>query len=391
MWAAMHRGYWLVASVYLVLDAELTPFQLVMIGTVQSAVAVVCEIPAGVVADTISRKWSLVIAQVLMGSAIVVTGFVESFPALVATQALWGIAWCFASGADIAWITDELNDPSSVDRVLAASVRWVASGSAIGLVIFGGLASITSRATAIVVAGLSIVLLAAVETVRLPEYEFERVRSRRVRAAGQVFQRGVNIARRDRQILVVFAATFLVNGAAEGFGRLYADRLFAIGFPLEPDPMVWYLLLGMLVLATGAAAMYFVERRIELVSTARVAFAASCAVGGLGLVVVANGTSPGIASLGVALTGGAAFTVTQAVGSIWVNRRTTSEARATVHSMLAQMEYFGEIACGFGIALITRRSTVPTALMASGCLLALAVAVVWLGPSRRSATIPVNS
>jgi MFS-type transporter involved in bile tolerance (Atg22 family) len=66
--AVLHRGWWLVTSVYLVVDAGLSAAQLVLIGVAQGIVALVFEVPAGVVADTISRKWSLVVSQVLMGA-----------------------------------------------------------------------------------------------------------------------------------------------------------------------------------------------------------------------------------------------------------------------------------------------------------------------------------
>ena len=120
MRAVLHNGWWLVTSVYLVVDAGLSPAQLVLIGSVQSVFALLCEVPAGVFADTISRKWSLVIFHILVGVSMVVTGLVTPFAALVATQMLWGIAWTFASGADVAWVTDELNCPERTAALLAA-------------------------------------------------------------------------------------------------------------------------------------------------------------------------------------------------------------------------------------------------------------------------------
>ena len=118
--AVLHRGYWLIASLYLVVDARLSPLQLVLLGTAQGIVSLGCEVPAGVVADTISRKWSLVIAHLLVGGSMVATGLVTAFPVLVATQMVWGLGWTFASGADVAWLTDELRDPDRAARVLAA-------------------------------------------------------------------------------------------------------------------------------------------------------------------------------------------------------------------------------------------------------------------------------
>ena len=62
MRALLQRGYWLVASLYLVVDARLSPAQLVLIGSAQGVASLVAEVPTGVMADTISRKWSLVIS-----------------------------------------------------------------------------------------------------------------------------------------------------------------------------------------------------------------------------------------------------------------------------------------------------------------------------------------
>ena len=58
-WASMRaisvRGYWIVTSLYLVIDADLSAFQLVFLGTAMELTVLVSEIPTGVMADTISR------------------------------------------------------------------------------------------------------------------------------------------------------------------------------------------------------------------------------------------------------------------------------------------------------------------------------------------------
>ena len=118
MRAVLHNGWWLVTSLYLVTVGHLTPAQLIYIGVGQGIVSLVFEIPAGVVPDTVSRKWSIVISQVLMGIPMIAAGLVTSFRALLMTQMLWGVSWTFASGADIALVTDELNQPERIDRVL---------------------------------------------------------------------------------------------------------------------------------------------------------------------------------------------------------------------------------------------------------------------------------
>jgi hypothetical protein len=54
----------------------------------------------------------------------------------------------------------------------------------------------------------------------------------------------------------------------------------------------------------------------------------------------------------VLLVSGIAFNVTRTVSVIWVNRRTTSDVRATVHSFLDQAECIGEIIGGFALTLL---------------------------------------
>jgi hypothetical protein len=88
--AIFHRGWWLVTSLYLVVEARLSPLQPVMLGSAQGLTVILFEVPTGLLADTYSRKWSIVVSHVVMGTAMLATGLVTSFLALVLTQMLWG-------------------------------------------------------------------------------------------------------------------------------------------------------------------------------------------------------------------------------------------------------------------------------------------------------------
>ncbi len=366
--ALLHRGYWLVASLYLVLDARLSPFQLVFLGTAQGIVALVAEVPAGVVADTVSRKWALVIGHALIGGSMVVTGLVTAFPALVATQMVWGVGWNFVSGADVAWITDELRQPERIARVLAARARWEQIGAVGGMVGVGLLALAIGRGPAMVSAGAGMVLLGGYIVARFTEYGFTRTRARRWQRSVTIFRGGLALARRDREILLVLAATFLINGAAEAYGRLYPKRLVALGFPGQSNPILWFTALGIAAYAVAAVALRIVEARIDGAGVARRAYAMACGIGALGLVALTVAPGSLVGGAGVLLMGGCATTVTRAVGEIWVNRRTTSDVRATVHSLLAQMEYGGEILCGAALGALAQLATIPVAFACSAAI-----------------------
>jgi MFS family permease len=378
--ALLHRGWWLVTSVYLVVDADLSPSQLVLIGVAQGLTALVFEVPAGVVADTLSRKWSLVVSHVLMGSAMIATGLVTDFGPLVATQMLWGLSWTFASGADVAWITDELDDAARISVVLMRWGRAQLTGAAAGIVCVGALATLLERSTAMVLAGAAMLLLGLYVVLRFREQRFVPTSARRWSASWSILVRGSTLVRRSRAILLMFAATFLVNGAAAS-GRLHALRLVDIGLP--SDPVVWLSVLGVLTLLVGAAALRVVESHIDGGGTALRGYVVACAAGAVGLVVLAGAPEAVSGSAAVLLVAGIAVPLTRTLGTIWVNRETSSDVRATVHSLLAQAEYLGAIVCGLAIAAVARFAGLSAALLTCAALFAITILLSQRhGPSR---------
>jgi len=371
MRAILHRGWWLVTSLYLVVEADLSPFQLVFLGTAQGLLAIAFEIPTGVVADAWSRKWSLVIAHAIMGVGMIATGLVTAFPALVVTQMLWGVAWTFSSGADVAWLTDELDAPNSVAGVLAAAARWEQIGAAMGLIAFGAIAWVTDLATSIVLAGVGMLTLGAFVAVRFKERKFTPTRERRWRASLSTLRDGFELARRDRTILLVLSATVLVNGADEAFGRLFPRHLVDLGLPRDPDPIVWLTVLGLVTLALGALALRVVESRIDR-RDARRFYAGACGVGAVGVLIFAVAPDPKTAMAGVILARGIAWNVIRVVSVIWVNRRATSNVRATLQSFLSQAEYVGEIGLGFGLGVMAQAIHIEAAMFGACALVAAA-------------------
>jgi MFS family permease len=385
--AVLHNGWWLVTSVYLVVDADLSASQLVLIGVAQGVIALVFEVPTGVVADTISRKWSLVSSHVLMGTAMIATGLVTDFGPLVATQMLWGLSWTFASGADVAWITDELDDPERISVVLMRSGRAQLTGAAAGIVGVGVLASLMQRSTAMVLAGAAMLSLGLYVVLRFREHRFVPASTRRWSASWSILVRGSALVRRSRVILLIFAATFLVNGAATA-GRLQARRLVDIGFP--SNPIAWFAALGVLTLLVGTAALRVVEPHIDGARTARRGYVIACAAGVVGLVGLAGAPEEVSGSAAVLLVAGIALPLTRTLGTIWVNRQTSGDVRATVHSFLAQAEYAGEIVCGLGVAVVARFAGVSIALVTCGALFAITIFLMQRLGTSRTARRPSN-
>ncbi|MGW4945753.1 MFS transporter [Actinoplanes sp. NPDC004185] len=366
--AVLHRGWWLVTSVYLVVDAQLGPSELVVIGVVQAGVALVFEVPAGVVADTVSRKWSLVLSHVLMGTAMLATALVDGFLSLLATQMLWGLSWTFAGGADVAWISDELDDPVRVPVVLIRAEQAQLTGTVAGLAGVGGLAWLTGRPTAMVLAGAAMSLL-GLYVAAFPERRFVPAPAKRWAAAWSILIRGSALVRAGPALIAVFAATFLVSGVADAFGRLYPLRLVALAPGV--DPVLWFTGLGVVMCLAGVAALRFERARLGGPPIVRRGFVLACGVAAIGVVGLAFAPDPVSGSFAVLLAAGA-LPLTRTFGTLLVNARTPPAVRATVHSLLAQAEYAGKIVCGLAIALVAGRTGMHLALTACGLLLVVA-------------------
>jgi predicted MFS family arabinose efflux permease len=371
--AVFHRGYVLVSSLYFVINAHLSASQLVVLGTVMSITLLLSDIPAGAWSDAFSRKWPLVIGHGLLAAGMAMTGLVTAFPLLMITQVLWGLGWAFSGGADVAWVTDELNRPDRIARVLTARARWELVGGATGLVAFGVVGWAVGLASAIVTSGVAMAVLGAFVASRFREDNFKPEHTERFKASLAIIQRGATIARRDHEIRLVLAATLLIN-AASMVGWLFPKQLVNLGFP--NDPVLWYTALGIVASAFGVVALHIVEARIHGVGVARRIYALGCFIGLGGMVLLAYAPDALVGGVGIVLASGIAFNVTRAVSVIWVNRRTSTDVRATVHSFLSQAESVGEIIGGFALAALARAGGISTTLVVSGVLVGFAGVLV---------------
>ncbi len=379
--AVFHRGYVLTSGLYFVVAAHLSASQIVLLGTVMSITLVLTDIPTGAWSDLVGRKWPLVIGHLLLAAGMAMTGVVTAFPLILVTQVLWGSGWAFLTGADVAWITDELNQPQCIAQVLTASARWELAGGATGMVAFGVLAWATSLATAIVVSGVGMAVLGLFVAARFTERNFIATRENRWSASLSIFRLGVNLSRRDHEILLVLLATVLINGASM-VTWLFPRQLVNLGFP--SDLVLWYTAQGIVSSAAGVVALHIVQARIDGVGVARRIYALTCFIGVLGLIVLATAPNAIIGSVGVLLVSGIAFNVTRTVSVIWVNRRTTSDVRATVRSFLDQAEAIGEICGGFALAVIAGTAGMAIALITSAALIAFTGALVALSRADRA-------
>jgi MFS family permease len=369
----LFRMIFTIYSFFVVLTLGFSPLQLVLLGTILEGTYLLCEIPTGVVADTISRRLSVVIGLVGSGLAFALLGFAHSFVVAAASQVLWGIFASFQSGADVAWLTDEVGEEASRPHYLRGS--QISNVAALGGIFAGvALATIDYRVP-IIVAGFTIAVFGVFMFFVMPEEGFQP----RERAAGERVSAGLVATLKDgvgqiraHHVLVLILGTAALHGAStEGFDRL-ADFHILKDIGLPPigglDRIVWFAVIDGVALILGIGGIAVVKRRTHLNGHAHVArILRWIDLVLIGSVVVFG--SAGVFWLAL-LTMWAAIalrSVRQPIFDAWVNQGLDPATRATINSMGSQADALGQTAGGPVLGLIGNAS-VPAALVVSGLL-----------------------
>lgn len=375
IWYGALRAYWVSLVVRITITLELPSLQLVLLGTAMEAALLVSEVPTGVVADSYSRKWSVVVGFVLVGAAQILAGLAETFPVLVATQVLWGVAYTFRSGADTAWVTDELGGPELVEELILRRARLQQLVAVVSIAAGAGLARFTSLTTSIVVSGLVLMITGAILAVTMPERGFvpSHDRSSRWRDFAGTLTQGARVVSGSRSLRVLVVVLLLVGIGGEAVDRLDIRRLDNLGLSSDLDEVV---IVGIIAVAEslfGAAVIWWSRNHLvgrQVPAGLAIALAASAiGIAALGLVAVLP-----VAAVGLVFQGGLRQAA-QPLPLMWTNAHAPSEVRATVLSFVEQASSVGEIGGGVMLGAVAAATTVPTA-MACSVAVVLAAAFV---------------
>lgn len=371
---AMALG-WTLAPVFFVRDLHMSPLALVLTGTALEVGYFVFEVPTGIVADSYSRRLSVIVGAVVMGVGFVLTGLAPGVVLVVAAAALMGFGWTFRSGAEDAWLADELgveNMGRAYQR--GAQVGRAAALAGIGLAV--GLALVGARVP-IVAAGIAMVALAAALALLMPETGFRPARRGELsalRSLATTGADGVRLIRATPVLVLIVAITFFQGMSSEALDRLWeAHFLTNVGVPslFGLDVVVWF---GLIAAASLVLAFAVAQPLVSRLSTLDRGGMARVLLG-LDAVLIA-------AMLAFALAGSfalalGAYLVTRLVRSLggpvqaaWVNANVeSSRIRATVISLTNLGDSTGEWAGGPGLGVIGNVFGIRAALAAGAAVL----------------------
>ena len=364
--------------VYQVEVAHLDPLRLLLVGSVLELTCLVFQIPTGLFADAFSRRWAVAVGTVLVGAGFILEGSIPLFTSILIAQVIWGIGATLFTGAEDAWITDEVGEEPAGRLFLRASqIAQVAAFT--GIFIGVGLASIRLNLPLLIGGGL-FALLGVYLFYAMTEAGYKAIpRESRSTLSGMAAGARSSVAalRRRPLILTILAITVVFGLSGEGIDRLWQVHfLKEIGLPRFAglSPVLWFGLISGGAALIGVAVTQVIRRRLDLenhthVTRSLLGFTALRALM-LGGFALATNLFVAIGFLWVASVMSQAFGPVQRA---WLNKSLDSSNRATLFSVDGQADALGQIVGGPIIGVVASGVSIRAALVASAALLGLAL------------------
>ena len=357
-------GFWLAATVWWVVVLDLSPLQLVGMGAVLEVTVLLAETPTGVVADMVSRRRSIMIGQIVMGAAYVWAVVSFDYWMILPAQALFGVGWTFRSGADTAWVTDELKglgrgDDPEIERLLIRKHRFGIMVAIFSLVFTMLVGSITSVRVVCVVLGVLTIGLGVFLRLVMPEEHFAPGRDEE-RGFVDTLRSGLRVVVTRPRLRVLVGVILVVDMGSEAFDRL-GHKFFLDNGGFDDDSLIGLGVLFLVLALAGLGVNALAARALDTgTGVARLA-ALLLFVAAVGATLTMSTTMLVFIGAGLMLqdsTREALWPVLEG----WANRDAPSEVRATVHSLMGQTTAFGELLGGMAMGAIAQATSVRLVL-----------------------------
>ena len=369
------------SSLYQITVAGLTPLQLVLIGTTLEVAAFIFEIPTGIIADVYSRKLSIIIGYILMGLGFLVMGFFPAFWPILIAQVIWGLGYTFTSGAEEAWISDEIGEENANQLFLRATrIGLYASLAGMGLAVLVGGENV---AFPIRWGGVGLIFTGLVLVFTMPETGFKPTPREDRNTLEQMvftFKEGIGAVRSRPRLLTILGIGLFYGLYSEGFDRLWVKHIidtFDLPDIFAGSQVAFFGALRAVSTIAAIIAMRAVEKRLDTSQLHTIGRAMLAVTGLISISLVGFALSPYLGlSLIIYLLIYVLRTISNPLYTAWVNQNLDSETRATVLSISGQVDAIGQIAGGPGVGLIAKLVSVVAAITTSGALLSPALILI---------------
>lgn len=372
-------------AVYQVIALGLNPFQLLLVGMVLEVTVLLFEGITGVVADTYSRRLSVIIGMFILGAGFVLEGsamwlgaatpILTAFGWLLISQVFFGLGATFVSGADTAWIVDEAGEEQAGSVFLRAK-RVGLTGMLLGIALSVGLSALASNLPYII-GGLLYIVLGIFLIRFMKETKFKRAENLSHSSHWQnmkgTWLYGTQIIRRKPVLLMMLIVTLFSGAASEGYDRLWQAHLITdVGFPhgVKFTTALWFGVIAFLSTILSLFVMRLAEKRMDM-SSERVVFRGMLLLIGARIAAILSvALSPNFVwAIVSVLFFEIVRTLSGPIYDTWLNLNIESTSRATVLSMMSQSDALGQTAGGPIVGWIGKRFSIRASLVVAAVLL----------------------
>ena len=359
---------------------HLEAYQLILIGTAMELAVFMAEVPTGIMADRYSRKGSILIGLFVMSASIATVGLSPTFTGIGLGMFSWGIGYSFISGAQEAWLSDEIGE-AKANKAFIKGAQWQMAGGILSIIPSIVLAGINPRlpfiTAAFFYASLMVFLL-----LHMPETGFIR-RTSRIKGRVSILPEGFWLRLKTNHLMFIGIVTSVCIGVTMETSMRFMPHIMlnlqnmpSISFmnyltfgttnDVESSELGWFGIIkggGYLAALFGTFLVGKVVKTESLLSVSR-ALTFSTFVLGLSALVfgAANGFVLALFSYWLLI---AVEESMYPLRIAFVNRGVQSSERATLISIISQSTSFGEMSAGPIMAIISVVKSVYFALITS--------------------------
>ena len=369
-----------VSMIYQVEMAGLNALELVLVGTALELSAFLFEIPTGVVADTYSRRISVITGFFITGLAFVISGSFPVFEIIALGSFIWGIGWTFISGAHEAWLADEVGE-SEAARLYLRGQKLSSYGSFAGITLAVLIGSIQINYP-FILAGILFCLWSVFAWFAMEEIHFKPAAAKdrgSFQKMGTTLRGGAKTIRGSSTLILLMVVGVVIGTFSEGYDRLSTAHLLrSFEFP-EPWGLAPVVLFGAFVAIGNLLSIWLVgitQRYVDTDDARQIAnmlsLLTALILSGVFFFALSGYVWLAIAMYVLLVP---LRRVIDPLTIAWLNQHIESEVRATVISMHSQSDALGQMAGGPAIGLVGREFGLRIAIAITALLL---VPAVWL-------------
>jgi DHA3 family tetracycline resistance protein-like MFS transporter len=311
---------------------------------------------------------------------------VPSFIVILAAQVFWGVGYTFTSGAEQAWITDEIGAAKAA-LVFVRATQVGLAGTISGILLAGAL-GLVWIGLPIVAGGIGFLVLTFVLAVIMPEHGFTRSAERTTWATvAAQFRAGVRLARSRRVVRALMLVSLISGLSSEAFDRLWVVHVLDSGLPDVVGEVVWFAAIGLAGTGISLLVSLVVNRVFKKALTGLHPTRLLSVLTVVEVLAVGAFALSGEFWLVLALlwVRSSVQVVAEPVVAAWMNRNLDSGVRATVLSFDGQMNAIGQVVGGPALGAVGNAVSVRAALLGSALTL-LPAAGVYAATRDRSET-----